>query len=46
MTFKEAPYSLYVTGCIRTLKLYFNYFFENVKSCIVNIESVYTFIAE
>ena len=36
----EAPYSLYVTICIRSLKLCFNHFFENVKSCVVNIESI------
>ena len=29
---KECPYSLYVTLCIRTLKIMFQSLFENVKS--------------
>ena len=42
--FVEAPYSLYVTDCIRILKLCFNNFFENMESCSVNIK--FEYIAE
>lgn len=40
ITIKEAPYSLYVTYYIRTLKICYH-FFENMESCLMNIESDY-----
>lgn len=45
LSLKDSPYSLYITVCYNVsapcIEIIFHLFFENVKSCVMNIEIIY-----